>query len=101
MTAQGVSFRHAVELLLAQSPALGTLAAVSPLSSGGPVKRSTARKLGPIAAADLPTRRPDAPPVLADLLGLSNTTATRWATLAARDWSRYAAMRRDIETPAR
>jgi hypothetical protein len=34
-------------------------------------------------------------PVLADLLGLSPVTATRWATLAARDWSQYAAMRRD------
>jgi DNA primase catalytic core len=52
MTAQGVSFRHAVELLVAESPVLGTLAAVSPLSSGGPVKRSLARKLEPIAAPD-------------------------------------------------
>lgn len=39
-------------------------------------------------AAEMPT------PVLADILGLSNTTAVRWATLAARDWSHYAAMRR-------
>jgi hypothetical protein len=34
-------------------------------------------------------------PILAELLGLSITTATRWATLAARDWSQYTAMRRD------
>lgn len=39
-------------------------------------------------AAEIPT------PVLADLLGLSPVTATRWASLAARDWSQYAAMRR-------
>ena len=39
-------------------------------------------------AAEIPT------PVLAELLGLSSVTATRWATLAARDWSQYAAMRR-------
>ena len=39
-------------------------------------------------AAEIPT------PILGELLGLSPTTATRWATLAARDWSQYAAMRR-------
>lgn len=33
-------------------------------------------------------------PVLADLLGISRNTATRWATLAARDWSSYVAHRR-------
>ena len=52
MAAQGVSFRHAVELLLQESPALSTLASTSPRSAGGPVKRSTARKLEPIAAPD-------------------------------------------------
>jgi hypothetical protein len=40
------------ELLLQESPALGTLAAASPRSSGGPVKRSLTRKLEPIAAPD-------------------------------------------------
>jgi hypothetical protein len=40
-------------------------------------------------AAEMPA------PVLADLLGLAPTTASRWAKLAARDWSQYAAMRRD------
>jgi hypothetical protein len=40
-------------------------------------------------AAEMPT------PVLADLLGLVPNTASRWAKLAARDWSQYAAMRRD------
>ena len=39
-------------------------------------------------AAEMPA------PVLADLLGLSATTASRWASLAARDWSQYAGMRR-------
>lgn len=51
ITAQGVSFRHAVELLLQESPALSTLASARPGSSG-PVKRSLARKLEPIAAPD-------------------------------------------------
>jgi hypothetical protein len=40
-------------------------------------------------AAEIPT------PILAELLGLAPTTATRWATLAARDWSYYTAMRRN------
>ena len=39
-------------------------------------------------AAEMPA------PILADLLGLSPITAGRWAALAARDWSQYAAMRR-------
>lgn len=39
-------------------------------------------------AAEMPA------PVLADLLGLAPTTASRWAKLAARDWSKYTAMRR-------
>ena len=42
-------------------------------------------------AADLPA------PVLGDLLGLSITTATRWAALAARDNAEYVAAR--IESP--
>ncbi|WP_181062358.1 hypothetical protein [Nocardia cyriacigeorgica] len=40
-------------------------------------------------AAEMPT------PVLADLLGLSTTTATRWGHLAARDWNNYTALRHD------
>ena len=51
MTAQGVSFRHAVELLREDSASLRTLASPSPLSAGGPVVRSSARKLAPLAAA--------------------------------------------------
>lgn len=38
-------------------------------------------------AAELPA------PVLADLIGIADTTATRWAALAARDWSGYIAQR--------
>ena len=49
MTAQGVSFRHAVELLREDSASLRTLASPSPLSAGGPVVRSSARKLAPLA----------------------------------------------------
>ena len=43
-------------------------------------------------AAEIPT------PILAELLGLSPATATRWATLAARDWSQYTAMRLDPDS---
>lgn len=31
--------------------------------------------------------------VLADLIGIADTTATRWAALAARDWTSYIAER--------
>lgn len=51
MTAQGVSFRHAVELLLSESASLSVLAPTRP-GTTGPVKRSTAQKLEPIAAPD-------------------------------------------------
>jgi hypothetical protein len=40
-------------------------------------------------AAEIPA------PILGEMLGLSPTTATRWSTLAARDWSQYTAMRRN------
>lgn len=33
-------------------------------------------------------------PILAEILGLHPHTAVRWAALAARDWTQYAAMRR-------
>lgn len=39
-------------------------------------------------AAQIPT------PILAELLGISRGTATRWAALAARDWSDYTVHRR-------
>lgn len=42
-------------------------------------------------AAEMPA------PVLADLLGVAPATASRWSKLAARDWSHYAAMRRDLQ----
>lgn len=45
-------------------------------------------------AAEVPT------PVLAELLGLAPGTASRWAALAARDWSQYTAMRADPTAPA-
>lgn len=32
-------------------------------------------------------------PVLADLVGIADTTAVQWAKLAARDWSNYVARR--------
>ena len=54
MAAQGASFRHAVELLLAESPALSVLAQSSPLSqTAGPVVKSLTRKLPLLAAPDV------------------------------------------------
>ena len=44
-------------------------------------------------AAEIPT------PILAELLGLGTNTAVRWAALAKRDWSQYAALRRHTLTP--
>ena len=32
-------------------------------------------------------------PVLAELIGIADTTAVRWATLATRDWSEYVTQR--------
>lgn len=53
MTAQGVSFRHAVELLREASPSLSVIAQSSPLASGPDApRRSTTAKLTPIAAPD-------------------------------------------------
>ena len=55
MTAQGVSFRHAVELLRESSPSLGVLA--EPRTPGaGPVVRSTAAKLPALVAPDAADR---------------------------------------------
>ncbi len=53
MTAQGVSFRHAVELLRESSPSLSVLAQSSPLAkTPGPPSRSTTAKLPTLAAPD-------------------------------------------------
>jgi hypothetical protein len=53
------------------------------------IQRSHARKAAIFQlAGEIPT------PVLAELLGLNNNTAVRWATLAARDWSQYTAIRK-------
>ena len=53
MTAQGVSFRHAVELLRESSPSLTTLAQPGPRSTApGPVSRSKTAKLPPLVAPD-------------------------------------------------
>ena len=51
---------------------------------------SSARKAAMFQlAGEIPT------PILADILGLAANTAVRWATIAARDWSAYAAQRRE------
>jgi hypothetical protein len=52
------------------------------------IQPSNARKAAMFQlAGEIPT------PILADILGLAANTAVRWATLAARDWSQYAALR--------
>lgn len=55
MTAQGVSFRHAVELLRESSPSLGVLAEPR-VAGAGPVVRSTAAKLPALVAPDAADR---------------------------------------------
>ncbi len=53
MTAQGVSFRHAVELLRESSPALASLAQPGPRSTApGPVSRSKSAKLPSLVEPD-------------------------------------------------
>lgn len=53
MTAQGVSFRHAVELLRESAPSLAVIAPSSPLAKRpGPPSKSQAQKLAPLAAPD-------------------------------------------------
>ena len=53
------------------------------------IKPSNARKAAMFQlASEIPT------PVLAEILGLATNTSVRWATLAARDWSQYTALRR-------
>ena len=54
------------------------------------IQPSAARKAALFhLAAQMPT------PVLAEMLGLATNTAVRWGALAARDWSRYTADRRN------
>ena len=66
---------------------LGTESVRSQLVELG-VQPSDARKAAMFQlAAEIPT------PILAELLGLATNTATRWAALAARDWSQYTALR--------
>ena len=50
--------------------------------------RPTAESRDVQLASEIPT------PILAEILGLATNTAVRWATLAARDWSLYTALRR-------
>ena len=53
------------------------------------IQPNTARKAAMFQlAGEIPT------PILAGILGLGTHTAVRWAALAARDWSKYTALRR-------
>ncbi|MGH9067253.1 MAG: hypothetical protein ACRD0J_07170 [Acidimicrobiales bacterium] len=70
---------------------LSTESVRSHLTARG-IQPSHARKAAMFQlAGDMPA------PVLAEVLGLATNTAVRWATLAARDWRYYIALRHDSE----
>jgi len=87
MTAQGVSFRHAVELLRESSPSLGVLAEPR-VAGAGPVVRSTAAKLPALAA-------PDA----ADRVLVGQLVAHYAAALAGHEIAQGCLARRRIDAP--
>lgn len=89
MTAQGVSFRHAVELLRESSAALGSLAQPGPRSTGpGPVSRSTTAKLPALVAADV-----------GDQVLLNRVVGFYAETLAAHDEALGFLAKRRIDVP--
>jgi DNA primase catalytic core len=87
MTAQGVSFRHAVELLRESSASLGVLAEPR-VAGAGPVVRSTAAKLPALAA-------PDA----ADRVLVGQVVAHYAAALAGHETAQGFLARRRIDHP--
>lgn len=89
MTAQGVSFRHAVELLRESSPSLGVLAQSSPLAKRpGPPAKSQAQKLVPLA-----------PPDAEDQVLLGRVVGYYAETLATNEAARDFLARRRIGDP--
>ena len=87
MTAQGVSFRHAVELLRESSPALSTLAQPKSAESG-PVVKSTTAKLPSLVAPDAADQE------------LLNTVVGYYAeTLATNNEAQAFLARRKIDHP--
>ena len=89
MTAQGVSFRHAVELLRESSPSLGVVAQSSPLAkTPGPPSRSTTAKLPALASSDAE-----------DQVLLNKITGYYAETLATHEGAQAFLTRRKIDNP--
>ncbi|GAB3851812.1 hypothetical protein GCM10028801_01910 [Nocardioides maradonensis] len=88
MTAQGVSFRHAVELLREASPALSVLSKTRPWKGAGPAAKSTRPKLPSLVEVDAADQE------------LLNTVVGYYAeTLAGHDEARDFLARRKINHP--
>lgn len=88
MTAQGVSFRHAVELLREASPALSVLSKTRPWKGTGPAAKSTRPKLPSLVEVDAADQE------------LLNTVVGYYAeTLAGHDEARDFLARRRINHP--
>ncbi len=88
MTAQGVSFRHAVELLREASPALSVLSKTRPWKGTGPAAKSTRPKLPSLVEVDAADQE------------LLNTVVGYYAeTLATHDEARAFLARRKIDHP--
>lgn len=88
MTAQGVSFRHAVELLREASPALSVLSKTRPWKGTGPAVKSTRPKLPSLVEVDAADQE------------LLNTVVGYYAeTLATHDEARGFLARRRIDHP--
>lgn len=88
MTAQGVSFRHAVELLREASPALSVLSKTRPWKGAGPAVKSTRPKLPSLVAVDA-----------ADQELLNTVVGYYTETLATHDEARAFLTRRRIDHP--
>lgn len=88
MTAQGVSFRHAVELLREASPALSVLSQTRPWKGTVPAARSSTAKLPTLVEVDAADQE------------LLNTVVGYYAeTLAAHDEAKTFLARRKIDHP--
>ena len=88
MTAQGVSFRHAVELLREASPALSVLSKTRPWKGTGPAAKSTRPKLPSLVEVDAADQE------------LLNTVVGYYAeTLATHDEAHGFLARRGIDHP--
>lgn len=88
MTAQGVSFRHAVELLRESSPSLLVVSSTRADKGTGPAAKSTTAKLSPLVAPDAADQE------------LLNTVVGYYAeTLATHDEAQAFLARRKVDHP--